>query len=199
MVPDFDSITGESYHQLFTKDSILCRDVDEMTENKLLSKQDLSVLKRLIVKFRLHLKESNENVEKFGAGDILLDHAVFISDLMIKRIVSLQVAAKHEKDKNNRSENFMATVGLFKKGLIAFERQQESLRRHLARIIYSNTEEGAAYFKEKAREEMAEVIRERVEEYRRKEAELEAQEKEKVGSKSGVTKLEVIEEEVKEN
>ncbi|EFP08067.1 hypothetical protein CRE_14797 [Caenorhabditis remanei] len=182
MVPDFDSITGESYHQLFTKDSILCRDVDEMTENKLLSKQDL-----------------NENVENFGAGDILLDHAVFISDLMIKRIVSLQVAAKHEKDKNNRSENFMATVGLFKKGLIAFERQQESLRRHLARIIYSNTEEGAAYFKEKAREEMAEVIRERVEEYRRKEAELEAQAKEKVGSKNGVTKLEVIEEEVKEN
>ena len=93
----------------------------------------------------------------------------------------------------------MATVGLLKKGLIAFERQQESLRRHLARIIYSNTEEGAAYFKEKAREEMAEVIRERVEEYRRKEAELEAQAKEKVGSKNGVTKLEVIEEEVKEN
>uniref|UniRef100_A0A1I7URY7 TOP4c domain-containing protein n=1 Tax=Caenorhabditis tropicalis TaxID=1561998 RepID=A0A1I7URY7_9PELO len=176
VVPDFDSITAETYHQQFAADSILSIDVDEMRVQKLLTKQDMSALKRLIVKFRFHLKEGNENVENYKKGDILLDHAVFISDLMIKRTSDLQAAAKLEKDKNHRSENFMVTVSLFKKGLVAFENQQAQLRRHLARLAYGNTEEGAAYFKQQAREELTVIVKERLEEYKRKEEEMKAQE-----------------------
>ncbi|CAO4386226.1 unnamed protein product [Caenorhabditis nigoni] len=189
---------GETYHQQFAEDSILNLNVDEMRMEKLLTKNDMSCLKRLIVKFRLHLKEGHESIEQNGKGDILLDHAIFINDLMIKRTEALQAAAKHEKDKNKRSEHFMVTVSLFKKGLIAFEKQQVPLRRHLARMAFAKTEEGAAYFKQKAREEMAAIIKERVEEYRRIEAEKEAQPKE-IPVKDAPKKLEkVVEEDQKD-
>lgn len=79
---------------------------------------------------------------------------------------------------NARSEHFMETLGLFKKGLIAFENQQSQLRRHLARLAYSKSEEGAAYFKQKAKEELSVIVKERIEEYKKREAELE-REKEK--------------------
>ncbi|PIC19626.1 hypothetical protein B9Z55_025106 [Caenorhabditis nigoni] len=99
---------------------------------------------------------------------------------------------------NKRSEHFMVTVSLFKKGLIAFEKQQVPLRRHLARMAFAKTEEGAAYFKQKAREEMAAIIKERVEEYRRIEAEKEAQPKE-IPVKDAPKKLEkVVEEDQKD-
>ncbi|CAI2356172.1 unnamed protein product [Caenorhabditis sp. 36 PRJEB53466] len=175
VVPDFNAIQGERYNHNFAADSILFRGVDEHATHKLLTKQDLSCLKRLLVKFRLHLKESHEDIEKYGKEDILFDHAVFINDQMIKRTESLQAAAKHEKDKNARSDNFMAAVGLFKKGLQAFESQQAALRRHQARLAYSRTPEGAAYFKEKAREELTVIVQERLKEYERKEAEMAAE------------------------
>ncbi|PIC19627.1 hypothetical protein B9Z55_025107 [Caenorhabditis nigoni] len=105
MVPDFESIMGETYHQQFAEDSILNLNVDEMRMEKLLTKNDMSCLKRLIVKFRLHLKEGHESIEQNGKGDILLDHAIFINDLMIKRTEALQAAAKHEKDKVSLQES----------------------------------------------------------------------------------------------
>ncbi|CAL2050905.1 unnamed protein product [Caenorhabditis brenneri] len=195
-VPEFEKIVGEVYHTQFANDSILNIDVDEQRTSKLLSKNDNACLKRLVVKFRFHLKEGHENIEKYKKGDILLDHAIFISDLMIKRTVDLQNVAKHEKDKNRRSENFMVIVSLFKKGLIAFERQQEQLRRHLARLAFANTEEGAAYFKKQARDELEILIRERVELYKKKQAELEGQPKPKI-AKNGMTGIkEETEEEI---